>query len=422
MALTFNPPDWLIQEYVNRKTPIEEASIGLQTALQTYLALDESKRRNAAIASEAENRRNLLDIAKQREMREGMAQFRDTGDINMLPKDQQAELLAPVQGPANIVPAYDENIRQAELGQAQGPGIPIPVEQPPQRQLSPLVQASMNFLRENKDGYKGLAAQKTRAEIEKDQAIADMYRRGGPSANKGVWRLNPVTGEQEWFPTTMPPGSVPGSTLGGGGSQPSPVPNADPLAGLDYKTRMKRLAEKPKAEGSLTNTLHEYDNMIAEAEAIKNDKNLVYATGMLKPLGSIPGTAAKTVAARLETLKAKTLLNVLSSLKELSNTGASGFGQLSNIEGENIRNSITTLDPELRTDDFKSSLDRFIGEMKNRKNVLRNTFSNTYGAPTSMPQQSAQVEGMPSIGSKAEYDALPSGSTYLWNGKQGRKP
>jgi hypothetical protein len=67
MALTFNPPDWLIQEYVNRKTPIEEASIGLQTALQTYLALDESKRRNAAIASEAENRKGLLDVAKRKQ-------------------------------------------------------------------------------------------------------------------------------------------------------------------------------------------------------------------------------------------------------------------------------------------------------------------------------------------------------------------
>jgi hypothetical protein len=36
MAIPFNPPNWLIQEYINRKHPIQEASEGIQGALQTY--------------------------------------------------------------------------------------------------------------------------------------------------------------------------------------------------------------------------------------------------------------------------------------------------------------------------------------------------------------------------------------------------
>jgi len=148
---------------------------------------------------------------------------------------------------------------------------------------------------------------------------------------------------------------------------------------LDARQKAKLDKEKPKAVGALDNTLREYDNMIREAEDIKNDPSLSSATGMTSLLTKIPGTGAKRVGARLETLKAKTLLNVLSSLKQLSTTGASGFGNLTNIEGENIRNSISTLDNSLGTKDFKDSIDRFVSEMKDRKVNMQKTFDDTYG-------------------------------------------
>lgn len=151
---------------------------------------------------------------------------------------------------------------------------------------------------------------------------------------------------------------------------------------LAARNRAKLDRERPKAAASLANTLREYDNMIAEAEAIKSDPGLEMATGVSSFMGRLPGTlslGAKTPRARLETLKAKTLLNVLSSLKELSATGASGFGQLSNIEGETLRNSISTLDPDLDTPDFKESIDRFVKEMRTRRGVLQQTFEDTYG-------------------------------------------
>lgn len=149
---------------------------------------------------------------------------------------------------------------------------------------------------------------------------------------------------------------------------------------LDARNKAKIQKEKPKALGSFNNTMREYDNMINEAKAIKDDTSLGMATGIASPLGSIPGTGAKRVSARLQTLKAKTLLNVLGSMKELSQTGASGFGQLSEIEGEQIRNSISTLDRGVATGDFKDSLDRFVKEMEARKVNLRNTYESTYGS------------------------------------------
>lgn len=231
--------------------------------------------------------------------------------------------------------------------------------------------------------------EKEQSEIEKNRAMARMYSSGGPSAGNVQWKLNPYSGQYEAFPTKMPasagqmfptPGTSPSpSRAPMSGFSPPAARSSIPGDGLDYKTRMKRTAEKPKAQGSLNNTLREYDNMIAEAQAIRNDQSLSSATGMMTPLSRIPGTGAKRVAARLETLKAKTLLNTLSSLKDLSATGASGFGQLSNVEGENIRNSVSTLDPSQATQDFIASIDRFIEEMTQRKGTLKKTFSDTYG-------------------------------------------
>jgi hypothetical protein len=53
MALQFNPPDWAIQEYMNRKTPAQEASQGLQQGLQNYAAIDQMKRQNMMVDMQA---------------------------------------------------------------------------------------------------------------------------------------------------------------------------------------------------------------------------------------------------------------------------------------------------------------------------------------------------------------------------------
>lgn len=197
-------------------------------------------------------------------------------------------------------------------------------------------------------------------------------------AEKGTWKPNLMSGGYDWY-STNGPGLKPPSTRPASPSSTDGSETDDPLAGLPFKDRAKLLKEKPKAEGSLQTTLHEYDNMINAASAIRDDPSLAWATGMATPLGSVPGTGARRVAANLETLKSKTLLSVLSSLKQLSTNGASGFGALSNVEGEQIRNSISSLDRAQNTGDFKSSLDRFINEIQSRKDILNTTFKNTYG-------------------------------------------
>lgn len=43
MPIPFQPPEWLLQEYMNRKQPAQVASEGLQGALQTYAALKQQQ-------------------------------------------------------------------------------------------------------------------------------------------------------------------------------------------------------------------------------------------------------------------------------------------------------------------------------------------------------------------------------------------
>lgn len=49
MALQFNAPDWLIQDYMRRRSPYEEAAAGLQQGLGNYAAIDDMKRKNALV-------------------------------------------------------------------------------------------------------------------------------------------------------------------------------------------------------------------------------------------------------------------------------------------------------------------------------------------------------------------------------------
>jgi hypothetical protein len=180
--------------------------------------------------------------------------------------------------------------------------------------------------------------------------------------------------------------------------EPMPDPKQSIEEVLQAKDDAKLAREKPKAKGSLTEVLREYDNMIKAAEDIKNDKALPSATGLDSFRGKIKGTEPYRVHANMNTLKSKTLISVLSGLKQLSSTGASGFGSLSELEGEGLKSSVSSLDLGQNEKDVKDSLDRFVAEMKARKETLKSTYENTYGesfdgTPSSAEGTSASSPG-----------------------------
>lgn len=200
-------------------------------------------------------------------------------------------------------------------------------------------------------------------------------------------------------PTTIvsPTGEQLGSFTGRG-LMLRPPQNEEEKQMSKFSAKLKM--EQPKAKGSLDKTISDYDELIRQAESIRNDSSLSSATGLIGGRTTV-SEGQRRIDANLQTIKAKTLLNVLGGLKELSATGASGFGQLSNVEGETIKNSIENLSRTLGTKDFKNNMDSFIRQAKQSRQRLLNTYNDTYKSlePMSMEvsEQNSQSGGKRSL-------------------------
>lgn len=86
-------------------------------------------------------------------------------------------------------------------------------------------------------------------------------------------------------------------------------------------------------------------------------------------MGYIPGTEAYSQRKSLQTIVAKTVTETISTLKEQSKTGATGFGALNEKELEVIQTAITNLDPkdprfDARLRELKAKWDAAIAKLE----------------------------------------------------------
>jgi hypothetical protein len=84
-------------------------------------------------------------------------------------------------------------------------------------------------------------------------------------------------------------------------------------------------------------------------------------TGASAFLGNIPGTAARSFQARLETFKAQTFIPMVSALK--------GMGALSDAEGKKLSAAVGALDPSMKEEDFESELRKVAKTLYNKAKV-----------------------------------------------------
>lgn len=138
MALNFNPPEWLIRDYLNRKQPAEIANEGIQQGLQTYATMKEKQ-------GEQATRERQMKLLEQKQAMDGRENFYKYGDLSGLKPEEQS-IFNPVQGPNNQVPADYQTAQQAQLGGAPGPALPMTQEVPPaEPRLSPVLQYFKDF-------------------------------------------------------------------------------------------------------------------------------------------------------------------------------------------------------------------------------------------------------------------------------------
>jgi hypothetical protein len=108
-------------------------------------------------------------------------------------------------------------------------------------------------------------------------------------------------------------------------------------------------------------------------------------------LGMIPHTATKDAGNALETVKNQVLLTTLGKLKALSATGASGFGALSNQEGNILKNSIANLETAQSHAAIVHNLKIIRGTLQKAAGLIG---GNAPQAATSAPAQGGHVDDL----------------------------
>ena len=124
-----------------------------------------------------------------------------------------------------------------------------------------------------------------------------------------------------------------------------------PVAGGYVKPEMtpaqaaKAAVQQQKAEESKSDAVASYDQSINQIDTLLSSPGAsMLGTFSGDIAGMIPHSDTANANAALDNIKNQVLLNTIAKLKALSATGASGFGSLSNQEGEILKNSIASLD------------------------------------------------------------------------------
>lgn len=193
---------------------------------------------------------------------------------------------------------------------------------------------------------------------------------------------------------------------------------------IQQQARQEKQAQQRSAiEGAVAS----YDDALATIRKLRSHPGY-------ESLGTIQGdvalntplvrTDAKGANAALETVKSQSLINTLSALKAASATGASGFGSLTEKEGAALQAAIANLSTAQSHEDLDSNLAEIERVMtRNRRMAMQKASSLSGGNNLQTTQTVVDgPNGIIRVTTRADYDALPSGATYLDpQGNQRRK-
>lgn len=149
-----------------------------------------------------------------------------------------------------------------------------------------------------------------------------------------------------------------------------------------------------------------FDRALGTIDEIKNSKGFSSAVGVPGITAFIPGTAAKETQGLIESLKSQAFLAEVEKMK--------GLGALTEREGAALTSAVGSLQLDMPEEAFTRSLDRIDSYFRAGKSRI----VDKYGAPSRVGSDSPVAE----ITSQAQFDALPSGSVYMEDGVQYRKP
>lgn len=112
-------------------------------------------------------------------------------------------------------------------------------------------------------------------------------------------------------------------------------------------------------------------------------------------LGKVPGTEGHDAQVKLDQLKSQQMIEVLKALKSESANGGSGFGQLSEREGDTLRGYIANLDKAQTLPSMKQALKDIQDWTKQSRSNFTEQFQNVYGSSPAPQQQQQAPAGLP---------------------------
>lgn len=208
-----------------------------------------------------------------------------------------------------------------------------------------------------------------------DPEVFGQYYHGGSDRNKwgpktkqyGSEMAARITGSGGMTPIYSSAGKSPkGGRMATAADKQTLGLDADTPYWIDDTGKPNKVGERPMGgqrklgnatPGMVTDYYDTVKGMKAEAERLLNSPDLDRAVGPIQ--GRFAGLYDKRASGfqtALGSLGARLLVQTLSKLKQLSSTGASGFGNFSNKEGDVLREQQGTLDVHSSEDEIRRSL------------------------------------------------------------------
>jgi hypothetical protein len=203
-----------------------------------------------------------------------------------------------------------------------------------------------------------------------------------------------------------PPAGYRWTTTADGGQAMEPIPGSP--------DDRKRTDQANAATASANRMMATFDQLDSAVEKLAQHPGLPRIVGISGVLPNIPGGKAADAAALLDHLRNKVALDVLSEMRQLSQNGSSGLGQLTDREGKRLENSLAALSESQSIEQLQQQLAgirQYIVEAKGR--IAEAAALKTGNAPAASTPAPAPAPGaIPSINSPADLTRLPAGATF----------
>lgn len=327
MPPIFNPPDWIVQEYMRRKGPGEQVQEAIGGAIDTYGKMRLLEQDRAMKTAAAEREQAQFELMKQKEAREatnqGAERFFNFGDPTGLSPEMQSGMTNPVQGPVDAA------------------GMPP--------QPSDTIKAFQEFRTRYPQGIKG-------KELQDKTAPTPLYDSTGKMIGNIPQNAKVVPAASS---NALP--KVPGYRYKPDGSM-------EPIPGGPAAMKVKAVEDKEAAMRSAT--VSQADAMIAKVDQALSKVN-GWTTGWLgSVMSKVPGSEAVNLQKDVETIKANLAFAQLQEMRRNSPTGGA-LGAVSERELSLLESAVASLDTVQSTPQLRQRLNEIRTHYANWKNAVQ---------------------------------------------------